>query len=148
MADNPLSAEAGPPGAVCDGCVWRYRGGRGRPVGRCRRHGNQRVSAESPACAAYTPQLDCLTCGACCREAYHGVEVGPRDPFVKQHPELIVVVDGRLNIRRTGDVCACLAPRDGTWPCVVYADRPKTCRSFEKGSDNCLIARQRLGITP
>ena len=74
------------------------------------------------------------------------MEVGPRDPFVKQHPDRLERVEGRLNIRRTGGICGCLAPKDGTWPCVVYADRPKTCRDFEQASDNCLTARMRLGL--
>jgi hypothetical protein len=148
MAENPLSPEAGPAGAVCGGCVWHYRGGRGRAVERCRRHGKQRVGAEVPACAGFSAQLDCMSCGACCREAYQAVEVGPRDPFVKLHPERLERLDGRLNIRREAGICACLAPKVGTWPCVVYADRPKTCRDFEKGSDNCLFARQQLGVAP
>ncbi len=106
------------------------------------------MDAEAPACQAYTPSLDCLVCGACCREAYHAVEVGRRDPFVRSHPECLVEVEGRLNIPRRDGICACLVPGDGAWPCAVYDLRPRTCRDFEVGSDNCVIARQRMGITP
>jgi hypothetical protein len=145
---NPLWPEPGPPDAQCGTCVWHYRGGRGRAVDRCRRHDGARVGAEATACPAHETALDCLRCGACCREAYHAVEVGHRDPFVKQHPDFLVRVDGRLQIARTSGICACLAPASGQWPCTVYSDRPKTCRDFEVASDNCLIARRRLGLTP
>jgi len=76
------------------------------------------------------------------------VEVGPRDPFVRHHPTHLIEVDGRLVLRRRDNICGCLAPEAGTWPCVVYADRPKTCRDFEVGSVNCVTARMRLGLTP
>ena len=131
---------------MCGQCVWHYRGGRGRPVQRCRRHGQQRVGAGAAACESYTAALDCLSCGACCREAYDAVEVGPRDPFVKAHPELVSQVDGRLNLARTAGICAALRPAEGAWPCRVYAARPKTCQDFEVASDNCLIARMRIGL--
>jgi len=63
-----------------------------------------------------------------------------------------------VEIRRAGDRCAALiggepAPRpDGTtgttsYACVVYADRPKTCRDFTLGSEHCLTARRRVGLT-
>ena len=76
------------------------------------------------------------------------MEVGPRDPFVRAHPGRVVSVDGRLNVAREGGICGCLAPAQGAWPCVVYADRPRTCRDFEQASANCVDARVRLGITP
>ena len=148
MNRNPLSVEPGPVGAQCGGCRWRVLGGPGPKVDRCLRHGRQRVSVEWPGCAAHTTQLDCLECGACCREAYHAVEVGPRDPFVRIHPERVTTVDGRLNVERRDGVCACLAPIDGQWPCTVYNNRPRTCRDFTLGSANCVDARVRLGITP
>ena len=106
------------------------------------------MAPEAPACPAYTPELDCLQCGACCREAYHTVEVGRRDPFVRLHPELLEARDGRLHLRRSAGICSCLVPSGGAWPCAVYGERPKTCRNFEVASDNCLIARRRLELTP
>lgn len=147
MKANPLSDAKGPAGTQCEGCVWRFVGGRGSPVDRCRRHRNQRVQPEWPGCGSHTAALDCLSCGACCREAYHAVEVGPRDPFVRAHPDRVVECDGRLNVRRSGVICGCLVPANGGWPCAVYADRPKTCRDFEAGGVNCVDARVRMGIT-
>jgi Fe-S-cluster containining protein len=93
------------------------------------------------------PPFDCRTCGACCREAYHAVEVHPREKFVRTHAEWLVRVDGRWNVRREGHRCAALGGCDGAWTCVVYAARPETCREFEVGSDNCLEARRRVGLT-
>jgi len=144
---NPLWSDPGPPGASCSDCVWLYRGGRGRPVDRCRRHGGQRIDPGASACPAHEVQLDCLRCGACCREAYHAVEVGPRDPFVRKHPDRVAREDGRLQVARRDGICGCLTPGNGLWPCQVYEDRPKTCRDFELASDNCLIARRRLALT-
>ena len=148
MMANPLSSAIGPPDTQCAGCVWHFVGGRGPAVDRCRRHGNRRVAPDWPGCSSFTASLDCLTCGACCREAYDAVEVGRRDSFVRSHPERVVEVDGRLNVERAGRICGCLEPENGTWPCAVYSDRPKTCRDFESGGANCVDARVRLGITP
>ncbi len=149
---NPLWASPGPVGERCADCVWLTR----RGVNRCRRHRNEPVAALSPACPAFTATLDCLTCGACCREAYHAVEVGARDPFARLHPEFIEVSadSGRRVVPRiptaTGTRCACLVDPSATPPdyrCVAYADRPRTCRDFEQGSVNCVEARRRVGLT-
>ena len=148
MSLNLLNADVGPEGRTCSSCVWHYVGGRGRAVSRCRRYAGARLEPDWAACAAYTEALDCLRCGACCREAYHAVEVGPRDPFVKKQKDRLVRVDGRFNIIRKDGICGCLAPADGCWPCTVYEDRPKTCRDFEPAGNNCIDARVRLGITP
>lgn len=132
------------PAATCRDCVWRKPG---RHHDRCLRQGGAAVRFDAPACASHTTDaaLDCLTCGACCREAYHAVEVGRRDPFVRLHPELLDVVDGRLNVRRAGPRCGCLG---ADYRCSVYADRPKTCRDFERAGVNCVEARRRVGLTP
>lgn len=115
---------------------------------RCRRHRDARVDPSWPACPAFEGPLDCLACGACCREAYHRVEVGPRDPFLRLHPDRVSVdpEDGRRVVTRAGSRCGCLAG-DGPYRCVVYADRPRTCREFTPASGNCLDARRRVGLT-
>ncbi len=148
MKRNPIGQGSGQVDAHCGDCVWHYVGGRGRPVDRCRRFANQRIEPEWPGCASHTQSLDCLQCGACCREAYDAVEVGPRDPFVRIHPGRLEKVEGRLNIQRSNGVCGCLNTADGSWACAVYADRPRTCREFVQGGPNCVDARVRLGLTP
>lgn len=105
------------------------------------------MDASWAACPAFTAALDCQECGACCREAYHAVEVARRDPFVKLRPERIVEVDGRLQVARRGPRCGCLDGEAGAWACAVYADRPRTCRDFTAGSANCVDARRRVGLT-
>jgi hypothetical protein len=145
---NPLWPEPGPAGARCVGCVWHFVGGRGQGVDRCRRHRGEPVSPVWPACPAFTAAVDCQECGACCREAYHSVEVGPRDPFVRLHPDRVVKHDGRLEVARSGPRCACLAGEPGAYGCVVYADRPRTCRDFPQGGQSCVEARRRVGLTP
>ena len=123
--------------------MWRKPG---RRRDRCLRHGGTSVRADTPACPAHTRDADlkCLECGACCREAYHTVEVGPRAPFVRLHPELLHRTDGRLQVLRAGNRCACLGP---DYRCSAYTDRPRTCRNFERGGANCVDARRRVGLT-
>jgi Fe-S-cluster containining protein len=88
--------------------------------------------------------LDCLTCGACCREAYHAVELHPNDRFARRHPDRVGRQDGRLVVPRTAaNWCSCLGP---DYRCAVYDDRPRTCRDFEKGGEHCREARRRVGL--
>jgi hypothetical protein len=132
-------------GATCHGCAWRTGV-------RCRQ-ANAKLDLGWPACERFEPALDCQTCGACCREAYHAVEVKRRDPVIKAHPELIIDRGSCLEIRRAGDRCAALAgsaSEHGTttrYHCTIYDDRPRTCRDFTLGSAHCLTARRRVGLS-
>jgi hypothetical protein len=132
-------------GARCGTCAWRTNT-------RCRQAG-ARVDPSWPACERFEAALDCQTCGACCRAAYHSVEVSPRDPVVKAHPSLIVDRGSYLEIRRSGDRCAALeggAIELGSttrYHCAIYNDRPRTCRDFTLGSAHCLTARRRVGLS-
>jgi hypothetical protein len=137
-----------PPGAApgsCATCAWRTGA-------RCRQAA-ARVDPAWPACERFEPALDCQTCGACCRAAYHSVEVSRRDPVVKAHPALVVDRGSYLEIRRSGDRCAALhggAIEHGTttrYHCAIYDDRPRTCRDFTLGSAHCLTARRRVGLS-
>jgi hypothetical protein len=137
-----------PPGAAagsCGTCAWRAGA-------RCRQAG-ARIDPAWPACERFEAALDCQTCGACCRAAYHSVEVSRRDPVVKAHPALIVDRGSYLEIRRSDDRCAALhggAIEHGTttrYRCAIYDDRPRTCRDFTLGSAHCLTARRRVGLS-
>jgi hypothetical protein len=132
--------------ARCGACAWRSNA-------RCRQ-ANARVDPSWPACERFEAALDCQTCGACCRAAYHSVEVSRRDPVVKAHPALIVDRGDYLEIRRNGDRCAALTggaidERGITtrYHCAIYDDRPRTCRDFTLGSAHCLTARRRVGLS-
>lgn len=144
---NPLHAEPGPDGLTCGDCAWAWRGGRGRPVDRCVRHGDQRIDRAWAACSRHQAPLECTECGACCREAYHRVEVSPRDPFVRLHPDRVSEDEGHLVVTRNYEICGCLTVDGGRYTCQVYEDRPWTCRGFTKGSANCLEARRRLRMS-
>jgi Fe-S-cluster containining protein len=162
-APHPTGLPAGPAAAAspdrsCGTCAWRYVGGPGPRAERCRQAEGARVDVAWPGCERWEPALDCLTCGACCRAAYGAVEVGRTERFVKRHPALVVDRGSYVEILRAGDRCAALTGgaterrADGTrgttpYACVVYADRPKTCRDFTLGSEHCLTARRRVGLS-
>jgi hypothetical protein len=138
---HPVGFAAGSqPGETCGSCVWRARD-------RCRMAGGARVDAAWAACARWRGGLDCGRCGACCREAFHSVSFGKRDPFARRHPGLVVVRERYLEVRRAGDRCAALAEDGrGRFACAVYDDRPRPCREFPAGGESCLLARRRVGL--
>ncbi|MEC8423107.1 MAG: YkgJ family cysteine cluster protein [Myxococcota bacterium] len=113
---------------------------------RCARADDARVDPAERACDRFEAELDCLACGACCREAFDAVEITRRDPVRERHPGLVEESEGRLRIRRApGNRCAALVP--GGYECRIYPDRPRCCREFERGSANCIFARERVGLT-
>jgi hypothetical protein len=128
----------------CGTCAWRT------DAGMCRQAEGAAVAPEWDGCSRWEAALDCQECGACCRAAYHSVTVDPQDPVVRLHPGFIADRGSYLEIRRHGDRCAAL--EGGTSPaepfsCAIYLGRPETCRDFERGSENCLIARRRVGLS-
>jgi len=147
---HPTGLPAGTTGS-CGTCAWRFDQ---RGASRCRQ-AQAKVDPAWPACERYEAALDCQTCGACCRAAYHSVEVARRDPAVKAQPDYIVDRGTYLEIRRNGDRCAALhggevAPgtdKQTRFHCVIYDDRPRTCREFTLGSEHCLTARRRVGLS-
>lgn len=92
--------------------------------------------------------LDCTTCGACCRQAFHVVEVEADDPFAQRHAGLLVEEDGRLVLPRPGGFCAALVSPGAPYTCACYADRPESCRDFPVGGESCRLARERVGLLP
>ncbi len=96
--------------------------------------------------------LDCLACGACCRDnevvlededferlENAGLEHLARAPWARRDR------DGRVVLRLAKDErCKHLA-RDNK--CGIYEARPNACREFPAGSECCLWARwEELGI--
>ncbi|HEY0713319.1 MAG TPA: YkgJ family cysteine cluster protein [Polyangia bacterium] len=170
-ATHPVGFPLGPVKKTCGDCAWLYRGGRGPAVERCRQTAGEvgdgrRTSAAFPACERFEPPVDCLTCGACCREAYHSVSVSMRDPVVWKQPGLMVRNGHRWSVLRAGDRCAALESEpvaastveagvrstvkaaSHRFHCRIYEDRPRTCREFEQGGRHCLVARRRVGLSP
>jgi hypothetical protein len=155
---HPLGFPLGPAAETCGSCAWLYVGGRGGPVARCRQSAaaigdGARTAPEHPACARWERPVDCRTCGACCREAYHSVTVSVRDPVVWQEPDLIVRNGHRFEIRREGPRCAALAVTappaapSARYGCTIYEHRPHACREFAAGGRHCLEARRRVGLS-
>ncbi len=160
----------------CGACAWYYESGKKR-LGRCRQSGGKRTDDRETACSHFEAPFDCLSCGACCREAYDTVEVSPRDPARRLHLELLVERTGGYDMGRTRGRCRCLrggialkpprpsisgglAPDDAAerlpplampgnepFTCEIYETRPKTCRDFTIFSGHCLYARQRVGLS-
>ena len=153
---HPLGFALGPTAESCGTCAWAYDGGRGIAVTRCRQTApvngdGARTARSHPACAHWEPIVDCQTCGACCREAYHSVTVSMRDPVVWKEPDLIVRHGPRFEIRREGERCAALDVRPGearSYACTIYENRPRPCREFAAGGRHCLDARRRVGLSP
>lgn len=147
-AAHPTGLPAGTADATCGSCAWRFES-RGS---RCRQS-ESKIEDSWRACERYEPALDCQTCGACCRAAYHSVEVQPRDPVVKAQPDYVIDRGHYLEIKRDGDRCAALhgglveLGKTTRYQCVIYDDRPKTCREFTLGSAHCLTARRRVGLS-
>jgi hypothetical protein len=141
LPPSPLAERA------CGGCAWRD------DAGLCSQAAPDpvAVAAAWPACARWEPApLDCQECGACCRAAYHSVTVDRDDPVLVRRPELVVDRGDYVELRRSGDRCAALAggvADDEPFACTIYDDRPRPCREFERGGENCLIARRRVGLS-
>jgi Putative zinc- or iron-chelating domain len=158
---HPLGMPLGPAAETCGSCAWLYVGGRGKPVERCRQAAapnaeGPRTGRDLPACARWEPPVDCATCGACCREAYHSVTVSMRDPVVWKQPALVERHAHRFEILRDGDRCAALVdrraapergPAERIFTCSIYEDRPQACRDFAAGGRHCLDARRRVGLS-
>ena len=158
---HPFGLPFGPSAETCGSCAWLYVGGRGKPVERCRQAAapnadGPRTRRDVSACARWEPPVDCATCGACCREAYHSVTVSVRDPVVWKQPELVERIGHRFEIRREGPRCAALVDLRGApaadsgrrvFTCAIYEDRPQACRDFAAGGRHCLDARRRVGLS-
>jgi hypothetical protein len=136
----------GGPDRVCGRCAWRDA------AGLCRQASPDPVAADPawPACERWEPALDCQECGACCRAAYHSVPVDSDDLVLERRPDLVVDRGDYFELRRAGDRCSALAgghAEHEPYACTIYCDRPRTCREFERGGENCLIARRRVGLS-
>jgi len=140
-----------PEGLPCRTCVWLHDAG-------CRLAAKDGadpvpVDGDSAGCVHHATTLDCLDCGACCREAYDSVPVEPSDVVMTRHPELLRRDGDWVDLQRvpspTGCGTRCVALQgDGPFTCRIYADRPTTCRDVEVGSAGCLFARRRVGLSP
>lgn len=151
---HPTGRALGASDQRCLTCAWIYEGGPGPRVTRCRQQGGGRIQADWTACDLWEAPLEdesCGTCGACCRDGYHLVEVGPRSPLARRHPELVVLDSHGAHLPRPGGRCVALTgsgTSENPVRCSVYDLRPRSCRDFQVGGPHCLEARRRVGLSP
>ena len=105
-----------------------------------------------PACDHHEVLTSCDPCGACCREAFDTV---PAEGGALPESLTERLGDDYVGVRRVpglgdGTRCTCLRGDGRTAPfrCTHYAVRPDACRDLELGSENCLLARRRAGLSP
>jgi hypothetical protein len=145
VGKHPLGLDFGCATKDCGECAWSKMRGPGPKVLRCLAAQNRRVEAKWRSCNNWEAALSCLDCAACCGPAYDVVEVSPRDPVRHSQPDWIVKKEGRYQMKRRKDNhCRALLSDNR---CQIYEDRPRCCRDFSLGAENCLFARRRLGFT-
>lgn len=100
-----------------------------------------------------TADFDCLSCGACCRNARPDTILVPEADLVRWRAagrlDLVEqTVQGHFSQQSfatrpcaSGFACVHLGTPDNPNACAIYADRGTTCREFEAGSPQCLSAR-------
>jgi Fe-S-cluster containining protein len=102
-------------------------------------------------------ELDCLRCGACCRQASDGRILVPAEDLVRWKRQgrddiLAQIVPGHFGEEAfafTQDgACVHLGVPGQANACAIYEDRGTTCREFEKGSWQCLEFRRDAGLEP
>jgi Fe-S-cluster containining protein len=101
-------------------------------------------------------ELDCLTCGACCRTGKDGTLLIPEADLVRWRRM------GRDDIARAvqpghfgmvafattaGGTCVHLGTPQSPHACAIYELRGTPCREFEKGSWQCLEFRRDRGLS-
>jgi Fe-S-cluster containining protein len=104
-----------------------------------------------------TGELDCLQCGACCRQASDGRILVPAEDLVRWKRQgradllnaLVPGHFGELAFAYTQDgVCVHLGTSTSPHACRIYEDRGTTCREFERGSWQCHQFRREAGLEP
>jgi Fe-S-cluster containining protein len=107
------------------------------------------------------PVLDCITCGACCRNPAENRAEGyvwyleVKDTDLPNKPDLakkhvVYDPDGKPHLRLdpSGRCTALLGKIGKQVRCTIYALRPKGCRMLMPGDARCLLARREQGIDP
>jgi Fe-S-cluster containining protein len=107
-------------------------------------------------------QLDCRSCGACCRnplenqrEGVHAwVEVADDEPLRRRARAAALLqrdADGRVHLKLVApdDRCIALRGRIGAnVRCSIYDVRPRGCRRVEAGDRRCLQYRAEAELSP
>jgi Fe-S-cluster containining protein len=100
--------------------------------------------------------LDCLACGACCRQGSDGRILVPAEDIVRWRRQgrldLVAALQpghfGELAFATTeAGACVHLGTAESRHACRIYEDRGTTCHEFEKGSWQCLEFRRDAGLS-
>ncbi|ABC27988.1 predicted Fe-S-cluster oxidoreductase [Hahella chejuensis KCTC 2396] len=96
----------------------------------------------------------CLSCGACCasfRVSFYWAEadaesggVVPLEFTEKLNPWRSVMIGTNQPQPRCHALCGDIG---GYTTCSIYEQRPTPCREFEAGSEGCLKARAKHGLS-
>ncbi|KPK54251.1 MAG: hypothetical protein AMJ63_03855 [Myxococcales bacterium SG8_38_1] len=101
-------------------------------------------------------ELDCLTCGACCRTGTDGRLLIPPEDLARwramgRDDIADAVQPGHFGLlgfaTRDDGSCVHLGTEGNPNACQIYEIRGTTCREFEKGSPQCLEFRRDAGKT-
>lgn len=102
-------------------------------------------------------ELDCLACGACCRQGSDGRILVPAEDLVRwraigRDDLADAVVPGHFGEAAfpydAAGACLYLGTPACGNACSIYEIRGTTCRDFEAGSRQCLEFRREAGIDP
>lgn len=102
-------------------------------------------------------ELDCLTCGACCRTGHDGRILVPAEDLVRWRSMGRSDIAEKIQPGHFGEsafattdegACVHLGTSESPNACAIYQDRGTTCREFERGSRQCLEFRRDFGIDP
>lgn len=156
MTLHPTGLPLGGPATTCGSCTW-VRDGTCGLLAPDDRPGPA-VDVAGTGCVHHEGEPDCAPCGACCREAFDSVPVDDEDvQTLRNRPSWIRIGDdGWRDLLRVpsptgcGTRCAALSGDGGSatpFRCTIYADRPSACSGLDAGSDACLFARRRVGLT-
>ncbi len=101
-----------------------------------------------PPCVLFEQRLNCLACGACCKEGYDLVPLGKKDHALLQESPWTMRLGKAWFIKRNPKFHHCLALRSvgAEHLCQIYERRPQACSELAEGSTACIIARQRIGL--
>jgi Fe-S-cluster containining protein len=106
--------------------------------------------------AAASPELDCLTCGACCFQRPGTILVSADDLLRWKRTGRNEILQ-QLEPGHFGQMAFAMGPNGacvhhGTdsepHACQIYGSRSDTCRDFTSGSWQCLEFRRDRGIDP
>jgi Fe-S-cluster containining protein len=104
---------------------------------------------------ASAPELDCLTCGACCRTGHDGRILIPEEDLVRwrrigREDIALAIQPGHFGLEafatHEDGSCVHLGTAASPNACQIYEIRGTTCREFERGSRQCLEFRRDFGI--